>query len=64
MRDFLTFNHKLNIEHMKKTIEMQPTAFYQFKQKANELRIWFDCKLNKGIYYVTADELSLEKLGY
>lgn len=49
---------------MKKTIEMQPTAFYQFKQKASELRIWFDCKLSKGIYYVTADELSLEKLGY
>jgi hypothetical protein len=62
-RDFLSLNHKLNIEHMK-TIKMQPTAFYQFKQKANEFKIWFDCKISKGLYEVTADKLSLEKLGY
>ena len=47
-----------------RTIELEPTAFYQFKQRANDLRIWFDCKLTKGIYLITADELSLEKLGY
>lgn len=47
-----------------KTIELQPTQFYQFKQRANDLRIWFDCKLTKGIYYITADEALLEKLGY
>ena len=47
-----------------KTIKMQPTAFYQFKQKANEFKIWFDCKISKGIYHVTAHESSLEQLGY
>jgi hypothetical protein len=47
-----------------KTIELEPTAFYQFKQRALELRVWFDCKITKGIYLITADELALEKLGY
>ncbi len=47
-----------------KKIKMQPTAFYQFKQKANEFKIWFDCKITKGVYEVTADKLSLEQLGY
>ena len=47
-----------------KTIKLQPTAFYQFKKRALELRIWFDCKITKGIYYITCDESSLEQLGY
>ena len=47
-----------------KTIKLQPTAFYEFKQRANDLRIWFDCKLTKGIYHITADELSFQRLGY
>jgi hypothetical protein len=47
-----------------KTIELEPTAFYQFKQRALELRIWFDCKLTKGIYHITCDESLLDRLGY
>jgi hypothetical protein len=47
-----------------KTIELQPTAFYEFKQKANDLRIWFDCKIQKGVYHITCDKLSLQRLGY
>ncbi len=62
-RDFLSLNHKLNIEHMK-TIEMQPTAFYQFKQKANEFKIWFDCKISNGIYHLTYYKLFLFILVY
>jgi hypothetical protein len=49
---------------MTKTIELRPTQFYQFKQKANDVRIFFECIFKKGIYYVTADEESLHKLGY
>ena len=45
-------------------IELSPVNFYQFKQRALELRIWFDCTLQKGIYHITADESSLEKLGF
>jgi hypothetical protein len=47
-----------------KEIKLTPTQFYQFKQRATDLRIWFDCKIQKGIYYITADEALLEKLGY
>ena len=47
-----------------KTVEMQPTQFYQFKQKANEIKMWFDYKIKKSLYFVTADEILLEELGY
>jgi len=49
---------------MKKTIELRPTQFYQFKQKANEIKLWFEYVMVKGIYYVTADENKLQNLGY
>lgn len=47
-----------------KTVEMQPTQFHQFKQKANDIRLWFDYKITNSIVYVTADEHRLEELGY
>jgi hypothetical protein len=47
-----------------KTVKMQPTAFYLFKEKANEIRLWFDYKITKGVLSVTADKIVLEKLGY
>jgi hypothetical protein len=47
-----------------KTISMSPTTFYLFKQKANEIRLWFDYKITKGIVFVQADEQALEELGY
>lgn len=47
-----------------KTIELQPTQFYLFKQRANEIKLWFDYKITKGIVFITADEILLEKLGY
>lgn len=47
-----------------RTVEMQPTQFYLFKQKANDIRLWFDYTISKGIVSVTADEILLRKLGY
>ena len=47
-----------------KTVEMQPTQFHQFKQNANDIRLWFDYKISNSIVYDTADEHLLEKLGY
>ena len=57
------FYNQIKINIMK-TIELEPTAFYQFKQRALELRVWFDCKIQKGIYHITADESALQRLGY
>lgn len=47
-----------------KTIKLQPTQFYQFKKRAEDLRIWFDCTIKRGIYHITADKTSLKRLGY
>ena len=47
-----------------KTISMTPTTFYLFKQKANEIKLWFDYKISKGIVFVQADAQLLEDLGY
>tara|TARA_R110000868_G_scaffold14426_4_gene67179 strand:+ start:9636 stop:9794 length:159 start_codon:yes stop_codon:yes gene_type:complete len=49
---------------MKKTIELRPTQYYQFKQRANEIKLWFESVIVKGIYYVTADQQALQELGY
>jgi hypothetical protein len=47
-----------------RTIKLIPTAFYQFKILAKSIRLMFDCKLTKGMYFVTADSDLLESIGY
>jgi len=47
-----------------KTLELEPTAFVLFKQRAHEFRISFMCALQKGIYKIEAQKEDLEKLGY
>ena len=47
-----------------KTIELQPTDFYQFRQLAFAMSIAFACTIAQGVYIVEANIDQLEKLGY
>lgn len=47
-----------------KTITLTPTEFYQFKELANKLRIWFTINVINGFVFVEADAQILEELGY
>jgi hypothetical protein len=47
-----------------KTIELQPTEFYQFRKLAFAMSIAFACAIVHGVYVVEANINQLEKLGY
>ena len=47
-----------------KKITLNYKEFHLFKQRANEIKLWFDYKITKGIVFITADETLLERLGY
>lgn len=47
-----------------KTITLTPQEFYQFKELANKLRIWFTINVINGFVHVQADAQLLEKIGY
>lgn len=47
-----------------KTITLTPTEFYQFKELANKLRIWFTINVANGFVQVEANADVLEQLGY
>jgi hypothetical protein len=47
-----------------KTIELQPTEFYQFRQLAFAMCIAFACTISQGVYIVEANINQLEQLGY
>jgi hypothetical protein len=47
-----------------KTITLQPTEFYQFRQLAFAMSIAFACTIAQGVYIVEANINQLEKLGY
>jgi len=47
-----------------KTITLQPTEFYQFRQLAFAMSIAFACTIAQGVYIVEASIDQLDKLGY
>jgi hypothetical protein len=47
-----------------KTIELQPTEFYQFRQLAFAMSIAFVCTITQGVYIVEANIDQLQQLGY
>ncbi len=47
-----------------KTIELEPTEFYEFRKIAFFTKLTFFCKIVKGIYFIEADKKELTELGY
>lgn len=47
-----------------KTITLTAQEFYEFRELANKLKIWFDIHIVQGFIHVEADAKLLEKLGY
>lgn len=47
-----------------KTIELQPTEFYQFRKLAFAMSIAFVCTIAHGVYIVEANIDQLQQLGY
>ena len=47
-----------------KTIKLQPTEFYQFRQLAFAMSIAFVCSITHGVYIVEANIDQLSQLGY
>jgi hypothetical protein len=47
-----------------KTITLQPTEFYQFRQLAFAMSIAFACTITQGVYIVEANIKQLQQLGY
>ena len=52
-----------NYKNMK-TINLEPTEFYQFRKLAFAMSIAFVCTIAHGVYIVEANINQLEKLGY
>ena len=47
-----------------RTIKLLPTEFYQFRILAISLGLFFLCKMEHNEYYVKADSIELENIGY
>lgn len=47
-----------------KTIKLQPTEFWQFRQLAFAMSIAFACSISQGVYIVEANINQLKELGY
>jgi hypothetical protein len=47
-----------------KTITLSIEEFYQFKELAHKLRIWFTINVANGFVHVEANAELLEQLGY
>ena len=47
-----------------KTINLEPTEFYQFRKLAFAMGIAFVCTIAHGVYIVEANINQLEQLGY
>jgi len=47
-----------------KTIRLQPTEFWQFRQLAFAMCIAFSCTITQGVYIVEANIDQLHQLGY
>lgn len=47
-----------------KTIKLEPTEFWHFRQLAFAMGIAFACTIAQGVYIVEANIEQLHKLGY
>lgn len=47
-----------------RTITLLPTEFVHFKELANNIHLWFTYKLFNSMYFIEADDVILESLGY
>ena len=47
-----------------KTITLQPTEFWHFRQLAFAMSIAFACTISQGVYIVEANIDQLKQLGY